>query len=390
MRIFHQAGHNTIWNLDSFIYDKSGNGIIFSPVHCQKDRLQGIDVIVKQHCLFDPQFYVPDSQKAKLQSYEFFPETLMSGFSTNDYEAKAYESSRQCLQFQIDNLFESLIIPARYFPDLVSNYIQQQRGLFVEPFLNAYRQYGDGRRLFLTLPMTIGMLLDDEYRVSILDWSTSYPEIDGIYLLVHFDERSKQLKNFDNLLSYIRFIQELQGADLEVICGYCNTEGLLLTLLDVYGIAMGAYENTRGFSIDKFLEDDQDRRGPAARIFLPNLLNWIRWATADEIRNDFPDLWNKIYTPTDYSEAVFKSGQTPHFSQPPLYKHQFLLMADLYRDLSERNIDKRAQNLNDRIRTASQLYGELYSAGIIFFDENCQGGHLPIWNRLIRHMLPAS
>jgi len=389
MKIFHQAGHNTIWNLDSFRDDNTGDGIIFSPVHFQKERLEAVDTNIKENSLFDPQFYVPDSQKAKLQSYEFFPEALMDGFSTVEYEAQAYGAAEQCLEFQLQNEFESLIIPARYFPDLVSNYIPQQKGLFVDPFLHAYRRIGNGKRLILTLPMTAAMLLDDDYRISILDWATSYPEIHGVYLLVYFDEISKQLQNYDKLLSYVNFIQDLQGAELEVICGYCNTEGLLLTLLNVYGVAMGAYENTRGFSIDKFLEDDQDRRGPAARIFLPRLLNWVRWFTADEIRSDFPDLWDEIYTPTDYSEAVFASGQAPHFSQPPLYKHQFQLMTNLYRELAGQNLQNRKQNLVDRIRTASELYGRLNDAGILFFDDNCRGGHLPVWNRLIRHMPPA-
>ena len=389
MIIFHQAGHNTIWNLDSFREDGSGDGIIFSPVHFQRERLEGVQTNIKETSLFDPQFYVPDSQKAKLQSYHFFPEALMEGFSTADYESQAYEAAEQCLEFQLQNEFESLIIPARYFPDMVSDFIPQQKGLFVDPFLHAYGRSGNGEQLFLTLPLTAPMLLDDDFRVSILDWATSYPEIHGVYLLIYFDEISKQLQNYDKLLSYVNFIQDLQEAELRVICGYCNTEGLLMTLLDPYGITMGAYENTRGFSIDKFLEDDQERRGPAARIFLPKLLNWMRWFTADEIRSDFPELWDEIYTPTDYSEAVFASGQAPHFSQPPLYKHQFQLMTDLYREMAGQNLQDRKQNLADRIRTASQLYGRLDAAGIIFFDDNCRGGHLPVWNRLLRHMPPA-
>ena len=112
MKIFHQGGHNTIWNLDSFRDDNTGDGIIFSPVHFQKERLEVVDTNIKENSLFDPQFYVPDSQKAKLQSYEFFPEALLDGFSTNDYEAQAYQAAEQCLEFQLQNEFESLIIPA--------------------------------------------------------------------------------------------------------------------------------------------------------------------------------------------------------------------------------------------------------------------------------------
>lgn len=389
MKIFHQAGHNTIWNLDSLCDDNSGDGVIFSPVHYRKEQLERVDSGIKSCSLFDPQFYVPDSQKAKLQSYEFFPEALMQGFSTNDYEAQAYEAAEKCLTFQLENSFENLLIPARYFADLVSDFIAQQKGLFVDPFLSAYRRSGTNKELFLTLPMTSAMLLDDEYRISILDWVTSYPNIHGIYLLVYFDEISKQLQDYTKILSYVKFIQEIQEAELKVICGYCNTEGLLLTLLNPYGIAIGAYENTRGFSIDKFLEGDQERRGPAARIFLPKLLNLIRWSTADEIRSDFPELWEEIYTPTGYSENVFDSGQAPHFSQPPLYKHQFQLMSNLYRELMALDLQDRKNKLYDLVRTASELYSRIENAGVLFFDDNCRGNHLPIWNRIIRQMPPV-
>ena len=46
MRIYHQAGHNTNWNLESFIDDDSGDGIIFSPVHYRKSQLESVDSIL--------------------------------------------------------------------------------------------------------------------------------------------------------------------------------------------------------------------------------------------------------------------------------------------------------------------------------------------------------
>jgi hypothetical protein len=386
MKIFHQAGHNTIWNIESYHQDQSGDGLIFSPVHLQKEKLEEQEIELKKVSLFDPQFYVPDSQKNRLHSYEFFPEKLMKGFSTNDYEAQAYEAAQLCLEFQLENQFESLIIPARYFPELVSDFIKQQRGLFVDPFIHFYERQGEGRRLFLTMPLTAAMILDNEFRISILDWITSYPELFGIYILVYFDELSKQLQDYDKLSAYIHFVHELQEAELEVICGYCNTEGLIMTVLDVYGITMGTYENTRGFSIDKFLEDDREKRGPAARIFLPKLLNWIRWFTADEIRNDYPDLWDEIYTPTKHSEEVFAAGQEPHFTQSPLYKHHFKLMAEMYGELKELTPEERKENLIQRIKKANELYSSLEKKGVLFFDNNCRGDHLPVWNRVIRNM----
>lgn len=390
MRVLHQAGHNTIWNVHSYTEDNAGDGIIFSPLHLQKGRLESdISQSVKSSSLFDPQFYVPDSQKNKLHSYDFFPERLMNGFTTVDFEAQAYNAAEQCLNFQMHHDFESLIIPARFFPDLISNYIQQQRILFVDPFLHAYEKRGATKKLFLTLPLTASMLLDSEYRTAILDWATSYQEITGIYLLVFLGETSKQIKNYEKLSAYASFINDIHEADLNVICGYCNTEGLLFSILDVHAVTMGAYENTRNFSIDKFLEDDQERRGPAARIFLPKLLNWIRWSTAEEIRSDFPDLWEKVYTPTDYSEQVFSTGQPPHFTQPALYKHHFTLMSELYAELSQGSPATRKACLTEKIKTAGMLYGEIEDRGVMFFDDNCAGTHLSIWNRVLRKMPPV-
>lgn len=386
MKIYHQAGHRTNWNLESLNDDGVGHGIIFSPVHYSATQLNAASQEIKEKSLFDPQFYVPDSQKNKINSYHFFPEKMMNGFATKAFETVAYESAELCLEFQLENHFESLIIPTRYFPEMISDYIDQQTVFSVDPFLRAYEKLGAGKELFLTLPMTSAMMLDSEYRTNILNWITAYPEIHGVYLLVHFNEQTKQLSEYNKLSAYLNFIHELQEADLKVICGYCNTEGVLLSVLDVYGISMGAYENTRRFSIDKFLEDDQIRRGPAPRIFMPKLLNWIRWDTAEEIRDDFPDLWENIYSVTDHAESVFASEQRPHFNQPALYKHHFELMSNLYGELEGLTINDRKKMLQEKIQMAVRLYQEIKANGVILFDANCGGDHLPIWNRLLRHL----
>jgi hypothetical protein len=345
---------------------------------------------IKEVSLFDPQFYVPDSQKSKLHSYDFFPEKIMNGFSTNDYEAVAYEAAELCLDFQVRNDFESIMIPARYFPELISDYVTQQKKHFVDPFLAAVERKNIDKKVFLTLPMTAMMLMDEEFKTNLLNWVTAYPEIDGVYLLVNFNEPTKQLQNFAKFKSYLEFIQDLMEAELSVICGYCNTEGIIVAALDVYAITFGAYENTRGFSIDKFLENDQERRGPAPRIYLPKLLNWIRWDTAEEIREDIPALWEKIYTPTEYSKEVIASGQRPHFSQPSLYKHHFKLLANQYSEIRKLSAADRITLLQEKIIEANKLYEEIEDNGVIFFDSNCKGEHLPIWNRILRHLRTGS
>jgi len=136
IKVYHQCGHNTNWNIESF-EDGVGDGLILSPVHAQLETIQSRSKEIKKHSVFDPQYYLPNSQKNKLKSYPFFPETISNGFATQDFSLIAAESAKQCVQFQIEQNFERLIIPARYFDQLELNYCSSQEVYSVVPFLNA-------------------------------------------------------------------------------------------------------------------------------------------------------------------------------------------------------------------------------------------------------------
>jgi hypothetical protein len=385
MLILHQAGHNSVWNKDSF-KKGIGDGLILSPVHCDFENVKKLDSGIKNNSYFDPQFYVPDSQKRKLNTYHFFPEQITDGFSTKDFAAVAYEVAQLCVEFQIENGFRGLIIPVRYFNEMLTDYIAKQRSFSVEPFLSFINKNSIKKDVFVTLALTAAMIGDEGYRNQLLNWITSYPEITGVYLLVNFDEPLKQICDLKKLEDYLCLISELSQADLKVICGYCNTESLLCAILEPFAVTFGAYENTRKFSIDKFLDDESDVRGPAPRIYLSKLLNWIRFDVAEEIREDFPQLWSRIYTPTEWSEIVFGRLPTrPHFSQSDLYMHHFELISKQLREIAAQNSKiKKLELVQKWIIEANQLYGELQTNGVLFFDNNCRGEHIPNWNRILR------
>jgi hypothetical protein len=342
--------------------------------------------LLRQTSIFDPQFYVPDSQKTKLQTYDFFPEKIASGFQTVDFEAVALESAKMCLQFQEAQEFDSLICPARYFPDLITDYIPKQKSFTVEPFLSAYNSLGMTKKLFITLPVTTAMTQDADFRKNLLNWISSYSEISGVYYLNEFNENTKQICDYQKLKAHASFIKDLQEASLDVIIGYSNTESLLMTALNPYAVTIGAYENTRTFSIGKFLEEESEKRGPAPRLYFPKLLNWMRYDTAIEIKEDHPQIWEEIYSPTSYSEEIFRTGARPHFSQPPIYKHHFQLITEQLKSLSALELTDRKAKLREDIDQALNLYAKITSARVAFFDNNCRGEHLPHWSRLLNSL----
>ncbi len=378
MKLLHQCGHCTKWNVESFQDDGCGDGLILSPVHERKTTLEKHSDDLKRHSLFDAQFYLPNSQKQKLHTYDFFPEVVADGFSTLNFTGVARRAARLCLDFQFQQDYESILIPARHFEQMDPDYTDKQDAYTVQPFLHELAKLQYDKEVILTLPLTSHMVASDTYRTHILNWVTSYPEISGVYVIVQFDRKTKQVADSEFLKSMLVMLTELRAADLSVTVGYTNTESLLYTLVDDVNITFGAYENTRMFSMDKFLVNDEDRRGPRARIYLPGLLNWIQFNQAETIRNEDPDTWNEIYSPTHWGEQAFGQATPPHFSQPGLYRHYFISFSQQFEQLKNVGRLQRYETLRTWIRTAQAAYQEVEN-NAIDLDPHGLGTHLQPW-----------
>ncbi len=392
IRIYHQVGHNPNWNIESFTDDKCGDGLIFSPVHQPLQKLQQINIAIRKRSVFDPQYYLPNSQKKKLSTYPFFPERISGGFSTQDFSLVALESAKQCIQFQIDQEFEKIIVPARYLDQMVSNYIEQQEEYTVHPFLKILEEIGTTTPIFLTLPLTSAMVEDKGFRTKVLNWVTSFPDISGIYVLVNHERPTKQIQSEPFLDAYLELLTDLAAVDLGLIIGHTNTESLLFSLIDESILTFGTFENTRMFSLDKFVESDEERQGPKARIYLPALLNWVQFSQAREIHNDASPLWSRIYRPTKYGDQALASKVEPYFNQSPLYKHHFVCFYEQVTKLAGLDIVQRYEQIKEWIQTALAFHQEIKSLPLDL-DPHGNGNHLQPWlnciNRYYRKYLKA-
>ncbi len=391
IRIYHQVGHNATWNIE-MLKEGCGDGLIFSPVHQQKERIEELESKLKVRAIFDPQYYLPNSQKRKLQSYPFFPETLSGGFKTVDFPLIALESAKLCVAFQIDQGFEKIIIPARFIDEMITDYIERQEEYTVRPFLDALHQSGTDKPIFLTLPVTSAMVEDKGFRTNLLNWVTGFPEISGIYILVSDERATKQVQSEKYLEAYLDLLVELTKVDLGLIVGHTNTESLLFSLIDGAILTFGSFENTRMFSIDKFIESDEDRRGPKARIYLPGLLNWVLFSQAVELRKEAADIWKQIYMPTAHAEEVFAAKAEPHFNQPPLYKHHFECFYSQIQELSQLDVPRRYEKLREWFQQAIALHDEIKNIPMDL-DAHGNGAHIQAWlnvlNRFYRNYLKA-
>ena len=378
VKLYHQVGHSANWNIASFETEGCGDGLILSPVHQNRDQVEALSKDVRKHALFDPQYYLPNSPKAKLATYEFFPEQISDGFSTKDFPLLALQSAELCVGFQVACDFEGIVIPARFMDQMSPKYFERQEEYTVLPFLKALSKAGISRPVHLTLPITAAMLRDEDFHVQLLNWVTGFPEISGVYVLVNDDRTTKQIRSREFLSAYLEFAHALSNAGLRVLAGHLNCEAVLLTLIDGVDVTFGSFENTRMFSLDKFIETDEERRAPKPRIYLPALLNWIQFDQAIQIRDDEPGLWAQLYRSTGHADVVLAAPVEPYFNQPGLYKHHFLCMHEQIKTLSKDSVVQRYQSLREHIREGIALYQRIEEMPLDL-DPHGRGEHLPVW-----------
>lgn len=376
--LLHQVGHNSNWNVESFEKDSCGDGLILSPLHQSKATVEKLPASTRATSIFDPQFYLPSSRKPKLLTYPFFPEQVDGGFQTSNFVAHAAEVARDCIDFQIEQGFRKVVVPTRYINQMYPDYFDQQNLFTVDAFM----EHAGGRPLCLSVALTAPMIQHAEWRRRVLNWITSFPNVDEVYVMYEHERASKQVQDAQFLRDCMAFCSDIMNTGLGLTLGYTNTEGLLYTATGDLTITMGAFENTRIFSVDKFLESEGERRGPKARIYLAGLLNWVQFEDAKRIRDRAPHVWQTVYSPTPWAEEALGRLVEPTFNQSPLYKHYFSNMEDHVNELRPLKVRERRQLLTRKIEAAQAAYRELHFRGVAL-EKHGQAGHLQEWRNAL-------
>lgn len=380
MRLFHQAGHNTIWNLDSFNKDKAGDGLIFSPVNLGYEKLMNprLDGI-RAHSLFDPQFYgIPHNHK-NFNSYSFHPSNFLTNNSSNTMMEAWDEIISGCVEFQVMANFNSLIVPARYYEQIPSEYYNDLRYSYIEKFVNFVHEMNSDKDIYITLIVKEIEITDNLKREQLLNWITSIPGIDGVYLIFENNSNNKQIKSSDFLFNALVFLHYLASNQLKVIIGYTNLEGLLYSVAFPEGICMGTYENLRSFHGSKrfIYAPGNEQQGPRARLYSGKLLQYIDHGYLGSFQRAYREL-TEIFEDSEYKPIMFTPTFKWHFTKPELYKHFFKIYSDQISSLPE-SFNSRFERVSSLIHSAIEKFEEIRTQkGILLNTEN-DGSHLYFW-----------
>ena len=379
MKVYHQTGFRSNWNIDSYLQGL-GDGLIFSPINIDADKLLLFDEHLKKSGFLDPQLYLLNEAKGTLDTYPYFPGNLKPDYATPDLDNSNIQLAKLCVDYQLENNFQFLVIPTRYYADNPTNYFSQCTDYFVIPFCAYVKEGNFQKKILLSVIVKTIILTDDEKRNEVLNWITGHQSIDGVYLIFENNFSSKQIKDFYYLLNALKFIKVLKDNQLEVHLGYTNTEAILYSIAMPDSITIGSYENLRSFGIKRFQDlEKSPMRPPNARLYSSKLLQWIDYKYIQAMESLIPD-YVDYFDDSEYKPLMFKPEFKWHFAKPEPYKHYFFVFTEQIKALNDTQ-DVRIEELKNAIKKAMSLFKKIENE--ILLDDDSDGSHLPTWFNVI-------
>ncbi|MBE0647949.1 MAG: hypothetical protein IH596_09205 [Bacteroidales bacterium] len=379
MRVYHQTGFRDNWNRECYL-NGIGDGLIFSPINIDADKLLGLGAELKKTGFLDPQLYLLNESKGTLDTYPYFPGNLKPDFSTPDLDNSHLQMAQLCVDFQMNNDFDYLVIPTRYYTDNPTSYFVQSTDYFVHPFCEYVKGNGFNKKILLSVIIKSIMLSDSEKRDEVLNWITGHQLVDGVYLIFENNFPSKQIKDFEYLFNALRFINILKQNHMEVHLGYTNTEAILYSIAMPDSVSIGSYENLRSFGIKRFRDmENGPMRAPRARLYSSKLLQWVDYQYIEAMRKLIPD-YEQYFDESEYRPLMFRPEYNWQFQKPEPYKHYFYAFNNQVKGLPEVQ-DERIETLKGNIRDAINLFHTIENN--VLLDDDSNGSHLPTWFNVI-------
>lgn len=379
MKVYHQTGFRHNWNIESF-QKNVGDGLIYSPINIDADKLLHFDNCVKETGFLDPQLYLLNEAKGTLDTYPYFPGNLKPDFTTPDLDTSHLQLAQLCVDFQIANNFQYIVIPTRYYADNPTSYFVQSSDYFITPFCDYSKQKGIKKKILLSVIVKGIMLTDEEKRNEALNWITGHLNIDGVYLIFENNFTSKQIKDFDFLLNALKFIKVLKDNALEVHLGYTNTEAILYSIVMPDSITIGSYENLRSFGIKRFQDSENGpMRGPRARLYSSQLLQWMDYQYIDAM-STLVEHYENYFDDSEFRPLMFTPDYNWQFQKPEPYKHYFYVFDRQIKSLPSSQ-DDRMETLKVQIKKAVSLFQTIEES--VLLDDDSDGSHLPTWYNVI-------
>jgi len=362
-----QIGHNGHLMVEDVLQKGYADGAILSPADYSEDDNEDISNIIHRYdgtVLFDPQFYIPRSDRPKFTHYDYYQE-----FGGDDFDTVAVGSENETLCRELitlqDNLgVDAYIAPARVLDTFSDKKIEEWAEL-TGMFLHTAEKEGRDIPVLASLPVDQQPLTDKSQRSKLLNNATRL-DPDGFYVSTEFETDSRYpLTGPSNVYSALDLLNSLKQNQYEVIVGHTHQVAHLYLGIGVDAFASGHYVNLRAFDTRRWDPDNEQGGGrQVIKYYSDKLLNELR------VDQDLDLMYQKdgfeletIRTPSDYDEPLFENSDPPSTVGWALrdasWDHYIWSCYDISRKYRGKSIDERLATAEQTVEEAEKLYEKI-------------------------------
>jgi hypothetical protein len=273
MTALHQMGHDS----ENLLRDQglsAFHGAILSPVNYQLDKtlaqIKACREMAEFRVIFDPQLYVPNSERGQLTTWSYFPTDVDSADSTSEiwWDGVTAKLAEQVVQMPIDAVCSPTMVPRTYENDYFELTVKSCE-------LLSDRLSGSDVKVIQTAVVGMPDLTMKGRPLSIASILTGAPTDEIFLVLVGNTEPRRELKDPEELKGAMKLIRALEDAGVRVTVGFVSSDVLLWKHAGATSCATGKFFNLRRFTKARF-EEPTGGGGQLSYWFEEALLAFLR------------------------------------------------------------------------------------------------------------------
>lgn len=362
-----QIGHNGHLLVDDVMEKGYADGAILSPADYNLGDNEQISKNIRSHdgvVLFDPQFYIPRSDRPKFESYDYHQEFGGDEFDTATVASESEALCRELINLQDDFFVDAYVAPARVLDAISDTKVDEWKEL-TGMFLHVAEEEGRDIPVFASLPLDYHPLTKKNERNKLLNHITRF-DVDGFYVSAEFDsEHAHPLTGSSNVYSMLDLLNGLKNNHYNVIVGHTHQVAHLYLGIGVDVFASGHYVNLRSFDTRRWDPDVNQSGGrQVVKYYSDKLLNELR------VDQDLDLMYQKddfdietIRTPSDYDDPLFGGSDPPSTVgwsfRNASWDHYIWSCFEISRKYRDKSLEERFETAETSIEEAAELYDDV-------------------------------
>lgn len=273
MSTYHQMGHDSE-NLLSEAELGQFKGAILSPVNYEIAKVASQIAKCREESdletVFDPQLYVPTSERNHLPGWNYFPRDVDSADLDSDawWQDLVERLADTCTSIKPDSIVSPIYLPRIYTDNFFARSVDVCKSLLTVL---------DNTDIQTLQTVVVGLNdLAAPGRALTVASIISGTKANKIYLVLDTQQPPRrELADTEGIKGAMRLIAALTGAGLKMLVGFCASDIVLWKHAGATDCASGKFFNLRRFTRSRF-DDAADGGGLLPYWFEENLLGFLR------------------------------------------------------------------------------------------------------------------